>query len=388
MAVCRLDTFDAALNNAFARRTLKAVTPLVAPLVIYRGRSLCNFASNDYLNLSRHPLLEERSIAYIRRYGANNQSSRLVTGNLHCYEQLERKLAQLTGFEAAVIFPSGYQLNSAVISSLLTATDLALVDSAAHRSIVEGIKQSRARFKRFAHLDHEALEEKLAVYSTVQREYTSKWIFAESVYSVDGSVHDIDCLANTASQKGCNLYIDDAHAVGVLGKNGMGLVAGRRDVKLAMGCFSKGLGAFGGYLLCSKLAKEYLVNSCPGLIYTTALPPAVLGAIDASLEIVPHLDRERASLQKHAEKLRNELISSDFDIGASASNIVSVYFDSKQKALALSKHLENCGILAVALRPPTTADDRSAVRFSLTCAHREEDLDFLVSSLRKFKHAS
>ncbi len=369
-----------------SRRTLRSCTPLEAPYVIYEGKSLCNFAGNDYLNLANHPLMIERSISYLKKYGANNQSSRLVTGNNEAYDRLERKLAQLTGFESALIFPSGYQLNASVIPSLMNASDFAWIDTSIHRSMVEGIKLSKARFKRFAHIDNQDLQARLEDRDAMGSIASlNQWIFAESIYSVDGSRHDLAQLLLLSKQYNCSLYIDDAHATGVTGVNGMGLAAGRSDITLAMGCFSKGLGAYGAYLLCSKLTREYLINRCPGLIYTTALPPSALGAIDASLELVPQLNYERSRLVDLSLSLQSQLEDLPFNFKRSESNIVSIYFETAERALALSLHLQNNGFLAVALRPPTTDKGTSAVRLSLNCAHSEQHIDQLANVLRRFR---
>ncbi len=369
-----------------SRRTLKSCTPLEAPYVIYQGKSLCNFAGNDYLNLANHPLMIERSIVYVKKYGANNQSSRLVTGNNEAYDHLERKLAQLTGFESALIFASGYQLNASVIPSLMSSADFAWIDKSIHRSMVEGVKLSKARFKRFAHINNQDLQARLKDRDAMGGISSfNQWIFAESVYSVDGSRHDIVELLQLSKQYNCSLYIDDAHATGVAGVNGMGLAAGKSDITLAMGCFSKGLGAYGAYLLCSKLTREYLINRCPGLIYTTALPPATLGAIDASLELVPQLDSARSHLVKLSLSLQSQLEDLPFKFKRSESNIVSIVFETAERALALSLHLQNNGFLAVALRPPTTDKGTSAVRLSLSCAHSEQHIDQLSKVLRQFR---
>lgn len=368
-----------------SRRTLKSLTPLIPPMVIYQGRSLINFSSNDYLNLSRHPLVQEKSIEFIRRYGAGSPSSRLVSGNIDCYEKLERKLAQLTGFEAALIFPSGFQLNSTVLPTFLNASSRVLADSAIHRSIIEGLRLSKCRLTRFAHLDEVDLKRRLA--DPINKS-DSNWVIVESVYSVDGSLQDLNSLTAIALAQGSKIYLDEAHAIGLFGTQGMGFAAGRKDIDIVMGCFSKAIGSMGGYVLCSNLDKQYLVNYCPGLIYSTALPPAVLGAIDAALSLIPLLDDERNYLQNQSKLFREKLTNMGFDIGASMSNIVSIFLKSEREALTLSAFLAQSGFLAVALRPPTTGKDTSAVRFSITSAHKQEDLEKLLAALLKYKRVS
>lgn len=385
-------TYQALVNSSHLnRRTLKTTTPLAPPVVVYQGRSLVNFSSNDYLNLSRHALVQEKAIDYIRRYGAGSPSSRLVSGNIDCYERIERRLAQLTGFEAALIFPSGYQLNSAVLPSILSATSKVFADASIHRSIIEGLRQARCRLTRFSHLDEADLERRLieqANLSNASNPTTSpdsKWLIAESLYSVDGSIQDLDSLAGLANLHGAQVYLDEAHAVGLFGELGMGFAAGRKDIRMVMGCFSKALGSMGGYLLCTHLDKQFLINHCAGLIYTTALAPSVLGAIDAALTLIPTMGNERLRLNNLSAWFRGALLDMGFDIGPSKSHVVSIFLNSEGEALSLSSYLADNGILAVALRPPTTGKDVSAVRFSLTAAHDLHHIEKVLALLNAYR---
>lgn len=372
-----------AAEIATFKRKLRVLTPLDAPYVICQGKSLINFAGNDYLGLSNHPLVKEEASKFLSLYGAGSPSSRLVTGNIDCYEQIERKLAIATGFEAALIFPTGYQLNASVLPSILTPGHTVFADASVHRSIIEGLKLARCHFRRFNHLDNSHdLREKLQQFHSKDRSASnSLWLAAESVYSVDGSIHNLEELSTLARQYEAKIFLDDGHALGVLGKRGLGLAAGRKDLDLAMGCFSKGAGTMGGYLLTSRLIKEYLVNTCPGLIYSTALAPPVLGAIAASLTLIPQMDEERAYLQAMSDYLRVNLRELGFHIGRSKSNIISIFLEGETTAVNLSQHLEDNGVLIVALRPPTTAKGISALRISLTCKHKEEHIERLLKAL-------
>ncbi|MBI5173876.1 MAG: pyridoxal phosphate-dependent aminotransferase family protein [Candidatus Obscuribacter sp.] len=363
------------------------LTPLDAPYVICQGQSLINFASNDYLGLSNHPLVKEEASRFLSLYGAGSPSSRLVTGNIDCYDQIERKLAIATGFEAALLFPTGYQLNASVLPSILTPGHTVFADAAVHRSILEGLKLARCHFRRFNHLDNNHdLKEKLQQFFSKDRTNPAKrlWLAAESVYSVDGSIHDIEDLTTLARQYDAKLFLDDGHALGVFGHRGLGLAAGRKDLDIAMGCFSKGAGTMGGYLLTSRLMKEYLINNCPGFIYSTALAPPVLGAISAALSLIPEMDEERANLIAMSNYLRQNLKELGFQIGPSRSNIISIFFEGETMAVNLSQHLEANGILLVALRPPTTEKGVSALRISLTCKHKEEHIERLLKALATF----
>lgn len=369
------------------KRKLRVLTPLRAPYVICQGKSLINFAGNDYLGLSTHPLVREEAGKYLNLYGAGSPSSRLVTGNIDCYEQIERRLAIATGFEAALIFPTGYQLNTSVLPSILTPGHTVFADASVHRSMIEALKLARCHFRRFNHLDNNLdLKEKLQQFRARIKTPASNslWLAAESVYSVDGAVHNLEELSTLARQHEAQIFLDDGHAFGVLGTRGLGLAAGRKDLALAMGCFSKGAGTMGGYLLTSRLMKEFLVNTCPGLIYSTALAPPVLGAIAAALSLIPHMEEERAYLKAMSDHLRLKLKDLGFQIGPSESNIISIFLEGETLAVNLSRHLEANGILLVALRPPTTEKGVSALRISLTCRHKEEHVERLLNALAAF----
>lgn len=176
--------------------------------------------------------------------------------------------------------------------------------------------------------------------------------------------------------------MDESHATGVFGKNGMGLVESPSETTVAMGTFGKGCGSFGAYVACSNQFKDFLVNFCPGIIYTTALPPPVLGAIQAALTLIPHMVQERQLLLKKAASLRYELNQIGFDTGDSASQIVCIYTGTSDQALSLSQYLEENQIYAPAIRPPTVPDNTARIRLSLLATHRDSDIEHLLKTLR------
>ncbi|WP_353861477.1 8-amino-7-oxononanoate synthase [Azospirillum formosense] len=372
------------LDGRHTRRHLLPVRPEGAGRIRRGGRTLLNFSSNDYLGLASHPLLVERARDWTGRWGAGATASRLVCGTLEIHAAVEAKLARLKGTEAALLFNSGWQANAAVLPALfdrelLGGDALVFTDRLNHASLHHGCAAAGVRQIRFRHNDLGHLETLLA-----QRagEPGARFIVTESVFSMDGDRADVPALAALAERHGAVLFLDEAHATGVLGPRGMGLAAlGEGRVDLAMGTFSKALGGFGAYVAGSRALCDYLVNRCGGLIYATALPPAVLGAMDAALDLVPTLDAERARLQAMAERLRAAFHGLGIATAGSSTQIVPAIVGAEEDALALSRRLEEHGILGIAIRPPTVPPGTSRLRFALSAAHTDADMDALTGAV-------
>ena len=380
--------FSSELARAQARRVrrrLRTASAAAPGRLVLEGEPVLNFSSNDYLGLSRHPLLVERSREWAARHGAGAQASRLVTGNLDLHEQVEAKLARLKGTEAALLLASGWQANAAVLPALLRAAasqgEVELyADKLNHASLHHGCQAAGVKQIRFRHNDLAHLESLLtAKAESSAGQPVSRFIVTESVFSMDGDRTDVERLATLADRYRAFVYLDEAHATGVLGPRGMGLAGlapGRID--LAMGTFSKALGGFGAYVAGSRALCDYLINACSGFIYTTALPPAVLGAMDAALDLVPTLDAERARLAAAGDNLRAALRGMGLDTGASSTQIVPAIVGDEARALELASGLEQRGLLAVAIRPPTVPAGTSRLRVTLSAAHRDVDVARLI----------
>ncbi|MBF0155551.1 MAG: 8-amino-7-oxononanoate synthase [Magnetococcales bacterium] len=358
-------------------RVLRPMTPLPGGRVRIDGRELINFSTNDYLGLAEHPSLIQRSQAWASRYGAGSRASRLVSGNLDSFSVVEHKLARGKGSQSALLFNSGYQANVAILAALLDSRvlgsqPLVFSDRLNHASIHHGCRSAGVRQIRYRHGDLNHLDDLLTRH---RNKPGPRFILSETVFSMDGDQIDAAALITLKERHGAFLYLDEAHATGVLGPGGFGLSAsfpGRVD--LAMGTFSKGLGSFGAYAACSQELVDFLVNHCSGLIYATALPPAILGAMDAALELLPDLESVRHGLLAKAARLRGAFQSAGLDTGLSSTQIIPVITGSATRALALSRLLDSSGMLAVAIRPPTVPTGASRVRFSLSAAHQETDL--------------
>lgn len=360
-------------------RTLAAVDKVE---VQYNGRSLINFCSNNYLGLAHHPHLKQRAIDYIHQYGTGASASRLVCGNFHFHEDAEAKIASLMQYEAALLFNSGFQANLTLLPALADRHSLILADKHNHNSLLQGALASGAKVVRYRHNDLEHLEKLLQ--GATQGLYTRKWIVTESIFSMDGDCSDIDALLALSEKFSALLYIDDAHATGVAGMNGMGLCSGRSNIDIAVGAFGKAAGASGAYAVCSRLIRTYLLQCCAGIIYSTALPPSVVGAIDGALETIPNLEKERKTLHAYAASLRSALHHLGFDIGTSTTHIIPIIMKTEKSTLALAEWLEQHGILAIAIRPPTVPEGNSCVRLSLSSMHTQQHLDQLLNALQRW----
>ncbi|MDR3437246.1 8-amino-7-oxononanoate synthase [Telmatospirillum sp.] len=365
-------------------RRLRAVDRDAQGRVEVSGRALIDFSSNDYLGLAHHPELVRRSIAFAERWGAGTGASRLVCGNIPPFVTIEEKLARGKGAEAALVFVSGFQANSSLLPALfdaraLGAEPLVYCDKLIHASLIQGCLASGVRQIRFRHNDLDHLETLLAQNADDRR---PRFIVTETVFSMDGDRADVGGLAALAERFGAFLYLDEAHATGVLGDGGFGLAKGMAGSRcLVLGTFSKALGGFGAYVACSATLRDYLINRCPGLIYATALPPSVLGAMDAALDLLPTLDPERAHLAALAGRFRAAMASAGLDTGRSSTQIVPVMLGDENRALAVAKALEEEGLLGVAIRPPTVPPGGSRIRFAFSARHSDADIDRLIEAV-------
>ena len=373
-----------ALDAIRARNHYRVMRPFA---MLQRGRverdgaTMLDFSSNDYLGLAQHPLLKQRAIEWTERHGTGAGASRLVTGTSPLHIAVERKLAAFKGSEAALIFASGWQANAAVIPAIVQAAPGAqlFTDRLIHASLHHGCAAAGVRQIRFRHNDLDHLESLLVVRDDQPR---PRIIITESIFSMDGDGPDLGRLAALAKAHDAFLILDEAHATGVTGPRGAGLSAAiPGGVDLVIGTFSKAFGAFGAYVSGSQLLCDYLVNACSGFIFSTAPPPAVLGAIDAGLDLVPSMDAERAHLAAMADHIRSRLRAAGFDTGASTSQIIPLVIGDAAETVVLSRRLEEQGILAAAIRPPSVPPGSSRLRLALRATHAAADIGRLLDSL-------
>ncbi len=364
----------AALEAQALRRRLQVVEEVLSGgRVRVAGRVLLNLSANDYLGLAQDPRLIAAAQAAASRWGVGAGASRLVVGHLALHEAVEAQLAAFKGTETAVIFSTGYMANLGVISALMGPKDVIFSDRLNHASLMDGIKLSGAALQRFPHRDLNRLEKFLQK----TPEGKKRLIVSDSVFSVDGDLAPLTDLVNLKERYGAWLMIDEAHATGVLGERGAGLAQalGLTDrVDIHMGTFSKALGSLGGYVAGERRLIDYLHNRARSFIYSTALPPPVLGAIGKALEIVLKEPERRAYLLGEAQGFRQALKQAGLDTLRSETQIVPVLVGDNARTLDFAARLKDQGLMAVGLRPPTVQPGKARVRFSLSAAHSPEDL--------------
>jgi 8-amino-7-oxononanoate synthase len=377
--------FLAQHENLGLRRYLTDISLANPREIEVNGRSYLNFSSNDYLGLRHHPELVSRARLWAESYGAGSGASRLVTGNLEIFSKIENKIAAFKHKQAALIMGSGFQANASILpalfdSKILDKSPLVFSDKLNHASMHLGCNAAGIQQIRYRHNDMNHLLELLQKHAN---DTAPKFILTESVFSMDGDIAPLAEMQALARKYDCFTIVDEAHATSVLGENGRGLAV---EADLIIGTFSKGFGSFGAYIACSATLKEYLINKCSGLIYATALPPAILGSIDAALDLAPTMNKERTHLQKIAQIFRDEMLNTGFDCAGSKTQIVPVIIGQANEALFLSEQLRQSGIWATAIRPPTVPPNTARLRFAFSAAHTNNDLDKLIDTLKKLKH--
>jgi 8-amino-7-oxononanoate synthase len=377
----------AALEQRQQSDTLRSLSILCpdGPVQLRQGsRQLLNFSSNDYLGLSKHPALIEAAQLYAQRYGSGATASRLVTGTYSIHQALEQQLAQTHHREAALLFSTGFQANATLLPTLLDRQSLVFCDRLIHNSLLQGILASRAPFKRYRHNDLDHLETLLQQAGQAASLRPRRLlIVSETVFSMDGDRADVDRLISLAQQYNAILYLDDAHAIGVLGPQGQGLAAARQEVDIVVGTFGKAYGCFGAFVLCSQRLRDYFINVCPGFIYTTALPPPIIGAITAALTLIPSLEAERNALAQQARQFRCQLQATGIDTGPSESQIIPIMIGSAAGTLKMAHQLEHeWGILTIPIRPPTVPQNTARLRVVLSSAHHADQIASLQQALQ------
>jgi len=348
--------------------------------IYYDDAELFDFSSNDYLALSDHPKLKEASKRAVDSLGASASASRLLSGDLKIHHQLEDKLAHFKGKESTLVFNSGYQANIGIISALYSKADAVFCDRLSHASIIDGVRLAGAKLFRFGHNDLDQLESLLKSQS---RKFKNCLIVTETVFSMDGDKPPLKELVNIKAKYNCFLMVDEAHATGIFGSNGAGVVEeqGLSDrIELIMGTFSKALGSFGAYLACSEKIKRYLINSCRSFIYSTALPPPIIAANIEALNIVTDEPFRRKTLLANADYFRTQLRRQGCDVKG-ASQIVPLIVADTDKATRLSLLLQQSGYWVLPIRPPTVPQGQARLRFSLTYHHTKQLLEKLADRI-------
>ena len=343
-----------------------------------------DFVSNDYLGLASHPAIAQAAAQAYQEMGSGSKGSRLLGGNSPIFASLEKRIAAWKGCEAALVFSCGYAANLGVLSAFCDSSTHLFLDRLDHASMVDGYKLSGAQLRRFAHNDPDSLR---AALQAVPPE-SQKFIAVESVYSMDGDLAPLEAYADLADEFGALLYVDEAHGEGLFGPEGKGLVhaLGLEDrVDLALATFGKAYGCAGACVCGPRVLVDYLVNHARSFIYSTALPPGAVAAMDAALTVSIREDWRRAHVAQLAGQLRQGLHALGFDTLGSQSQIVPVVLGSNERALDAVAFLASRGLRVAAVRPPTVPAGTARLRINLTASHTQDQVAQLLQALEEWK---
>lgn len=369
-----------ALKDLNLLREYKTIESAQEPHIHINGKLYLSFCSNNYLGLANHPKIKQAAIEAIHQYGWGTGASRLVSGNMTLHQELEKKIAEFKGTDAALLFPTGYMANLGALGALVSKGDMVIGDKLNHASIIDGCRLSGATFRIYPHKDVRQLE------SLLQRSsgYRRKLVVTDSVFSMDGDTAPLTEIAGIAKKYDAILMVDDAHATGVFGNQGKGLIEhcgleGKIDV--VMGSLSKAVGSIGGFIAGSKPLIDFLKNKARPFIYTTAMPPAACAASLAGLALIQEDTSLIDSLWKNIHWFQSQL-SGFVNTITVESPIVPFIVGTAEETLNASQKLYRQGILIPAIRPPTVPPGASRLRISLMSIHKENDIQRLINTLQ------
>lgn len=351
-------------------------------LIHVDGKEMLNLSSNDYLGLSTNPrLIEEfRTETDVMALAYSAASSRLLSGNHQYYKMLEDDLADLYDKEAALVFNSGYHANIGILPALTGKRDLIVADKLVHASIIDGLRLSDAQMLRYKHLDYEHLRNILTLH---REEYENVFIVTESIFSMDGDVADLQQLCELKKEFDAFLYVDEAHAIGVRGTNGLGCCEEQaciEDIDFIIGTFGKAFASMGAFVVCEDMFRDYLVNTQRSLIFTTALPPVNVAWTRFVLNKMPDFFDLRIKLSEVSGRLRDILVEKGFETRGD-SHIIPMVCGSNENSIEMAALLQDNGFFALPVRYPTVPKNEARIRFSLNASIPIEDYECLFEFL-------
>lgn len=368
------------LNQSGNLRSLPPIEPQ-GKWIIRDGRRMLNLSSNDYLGLSRDTRLRKEFLtrAMEEYLPLSSASSRLLTGNFPAYTELEELLASSYGKESALVFNSGYHANVGILPALADKDTLILADKLVHASLIDGIRLSGAAYKRFRHQDYEQAEH---ILQNSAHTYKRIILVTESIFSMDGDIADLQRLVRIKKQyPNALLYVDEAHAIGVRGKRGLGIAEESgtlRDIDLLVGTFGKALASMGAFVVCSRLLHDVLVNRMRPLIFSTALPPLQVAWTSHIFRLLPRMEDRRTHLKKLSALVAQALQGQGGEI--SSSHIIPYIVHDSEACLRLADSLQRKGFYCLAIRPPTVPQGTSRLRLSLTADMEEVDIENFIAN--------
>jgi glycine C-acetyltransferase len=378
-----LDDEVAALRERHLYRALRVMSSAQGPIVSVDGNRLISLSSNDYLGLTHHPRLREAALTAVREFGVGSGAVRTIAGTMSMHEELEAELAEFKGTPAVLTFQSGFTANTGVVPTITGETDLIVSDSLNHASIIDGMRLSKAPRKIYPHADVDALRGILEEAVENGRDGTGEpyrliLVVTDGVFSMDGDIAPLPGIVDAAEASGAAVFVDDAHASGVLGRDGRGSVDhfglhGR--VAIQVGTLSKAVGALGGYVAGSTALREILTQRARPFLFSTSHPPAVVAACREALKVMQEEPELLERLWTNTRRFKSELGRLGFDTGRSETPITPVMMGEPETAMRFSDRLGGEGVFAQPVVFPTVAIDQARIRTIVTAAHTDEQLD-------------
>jgi 8-amino-7-oxononanoate synthase len=370
-------------------RDLKKIDKKENQNIIIENKKLLNLSSNDYLGIGTNNEILREFYNYLLQNNLlfnidfTSSSSRLLTGNSNIYTELENKIANLYEKQKAIIFNSGYHLNSGLLPALTEKNDVIFSDKLNHASIIDGIKLSDGEHFRYNHLNYNHLETLLQKY---REQYNNAIIVSESLFSMDGDIADLNKLVELKNKYNCLLYIDEAHAIGVFGEKGLGLAEELNiisDIDILIATFGKAFASIGAFCVVNDILYRYILNTARSLIFTTALPSVNLYWTNFILDKIINLTSERQYLKRISSEIRYFIENSTQSKLISQSQIIPIIIGDNEKTLKLARLFQENGILLLAIRPPTVPQGTSRLRLSLTANLNNDDIQKIKTVIQK-----
>ncbi len=365
------------LDNLYRSRKVTSSAQQVEPVI--NGQKVLSFCSNDYLGLANHPKVIQRLVNAAQASGVGSGASHLITGHHESHAALEEELAEFIGCEQALLFSTGYMANLGVVSALATRNSSIFADKLNHASLNDAALLSRAKLIRYAHQATDQLEKNIAT-----EEKANKFICTDGVFSMDGTITPVKKLQSIAKTHNATLIIDDAHGIGVVGKQGKGCTEGLlSNDDILIGTLGKAFGTFGAFVAGKQETIEWIIQKAHSYIYTTALPPAIAEATRASLQLIKEEAWRREHLQTLIEYFQERCKQVGIKVSASETPIQPIILGSSETALEISKNLLATGILVPAIRPPTVPNNSARLRISFSAEHTKEQVEQLIIALEQ-----
>jgi len=357
----------------------KAISRLAGPHVTVDGRDLIMVGSNNYLGLTTHPKVKQAALRALEQYGTSCSGSRFLNGTLDLHEELEASLARFVGKPAAQVFSTGYQTNQGVIAPLIARADTVIVDRLVHASIIEGVRLGFGKVRRFKHNDVESLRRNLEASADSE----GILVIVDGVYSMEGNIAKLPEIVETSKAFGARIMVDDAHGIGILGPGGRGTLEhfGVTDqVDLVMGTFSKSFASLGGFVAGDERVISYIKHHSRALIFSAAMPPPSIAAVQAALEVIETEPQIRETLWENTHFLTEKVVELGFDIGPTETPIVPLIVGNDLRTAYLWKRLFDEGLFTNCVLAPGVAEGAQRIRMCLMATHTREDLERVVET--------